>query len=62
MECIGCGNCEEENVSTYYCPAQNRFIIKETKNGPLKNKTGNWKKGSPEYETSRRFRKEDKNF
>lgn len=59
MECFGCGNCHEEQ-NIYYCPAQNNFIIKERIETPEKVKTTNWKKGVPQYESHRRFRKDEK--
>ncbi|NMA02038.1 MAG: hypothetical protein GX923_05675 [Clostridia bacterium] len=58
MECFGCGNCQEEQ-NIYYCPAQNDFIIKEQTNIPEKAKKANWKKGDPQYESQRRFRKNE---
>lgn len=54
MECLECGNCRED-VMTYYCTAQNEFVIKSA---PviIEKKRGNegWKKGDPRYETRRR--------
>lgn len=55
MECFDCGNCRQEEA-TYYCTAQNRFIIKEQQVVIERDKSvpSNWKKGGPDYELRRR--------
>lgn len=57
MDCLGCGNCKEEQV-TYYCPARNEFIINEKIQPKEKIRTTSWKKGIPQYEKNRRLKRE----
>ncbi|WP_026476458.1 hypothetical protein [Alkaliphilus transvaalensis] len=52
MNCINCENCKIA-AKTYFCLAQNDFVIKEQANTVEKVRTG-WKKGVKEYEIHRR--------
>ena len=52
MDCLNCGNCEE-NQPTYYCLAKNQVVINENYKPEEKSRAG-WKKGSKNYESHRR--------
>lgn len=56
MDCLNCGNCEE-NQPTYYCLKDNAVVINEDYE-PGEKSRGGWKKGSSGYENHRRQRKD----
>jgi len=53
MECMNCNNCKTGQV-TYYCPAQNDFVISKENAKVIEKVRSGWKKGDPEYELHRR--------
>lgn len=56
MTCLECGNCRNED-RVFFCPARNEFVIREEI--VVKERTSQWKKGDPGYESHRRrLRKE----
>ena len=57
MNCINCENCKLD-TQTYYCVAQNDFVIQEQIQ-PLEKTRGGWKKGVKEYEVHRRNARKD---
>lgn len=58
MACFQCGNCQGSDL-LYYCTARNEFVIREKAVVVAEERgVSHWKKGSPQYESRRRIRKE----
>lgn len=54
MDCFTCGNCKI-NEAMYYCTAKDEFVLPSEPKVVEKIKvSGNWKKGSIQYEDRRR--------
>ena len=54
MECLGCGNCKE-NEMTYYCIMEDKLLINENYVSQEKAEHIVWKKGTKEYEKTRKL-------
>ena len=57
MNCLGCGNCHEDQP-TYFCLAKDEVVINKKIKPVEKTRTG-WKKGSSNYESHRRQQRKD---